>query len=209
MTDPSTFRGPGAVQPDQTTCGSSCLVMSRMINHPAYAKYVATGYDPATAATDARSPRQRFADQSLEMHERTNAGTDRAGNRQMRWPKRYGTQPWALANEMSAEGGSGVPGTTYQVDAVRFEDSGSSFDKMVGASRAGHTVPVYVGNKIRPGHIVLVTATDGDSLTFYEPSSGRTVNVTRDQWQQDQINGLGGWSRPWAIVVPRAGVSGG
>jgi len=203
--DPATFRGPAAVQPDRTTCGSSSLVMSRMINDPAYAMYVMTGYDPASDDTDSRTGAERFAREALTMHERTNAGTDRGGDRQLRWPQSLGTQPWALAHEMSAAGGSGVPGTTYHVDAVRLEDRGSSFDRIVEASRAGHAVPVYVGNSLRPAHVVLVTAADGDGLTVYQPANGRTVHVTRDQWQRDQLTPLLGWPRSWAIVVPAAG----
>ena len=103
--------------------------MSRMINDPAYAMYVATGHDPVTGVTDPGTGAQRFAREALAMHERTNAGTDRDGDRQLPWPRSWGTQPWALANEMSAAGGSGVPGTTYRVHAVRLENRGSSFDR--------------------------------------------------------------------------------
>ncbi len=201
--DPATFRGPAAAQPDQTTCGSSSLVMSRMVNDPAYAMYVATGHDPVTGVSDPGTGAQRFARESLAMHERTNAGADRDGDRQLPWPRWLGTQPWALANEMSAAGGSGVPGTTYRVHAVRLKDRTSSFEAIIAANRAGHTVPVYVGSRLRPAHVVLVTASDGESLTFYQPGGGRTVHVTRDQWRRDQFTGALGWSRPWAIVVPR------
>ena len=52
-------------QPDQTTCGSSSLVMSRMLNDPAYALWMETGFNPETGETDPRTPEQRFADESL------------------------------------------------------------------------------------------------------------------------------------------------
>jgi len=46
-------------QPDQTTCGSSSLVMSRMLNDPAYALWMETGFNPETGETDPRTPEQR------------------------------------------------------------------------------------------------------------------------------------------------------
>ena len=57
---------------DQTTCGSSTLVMSRMENNPAYALWILTGYDAETGLTDPRTPDERFRAESYEMHERTN-----------------------------------------------------------------------------------------------------------------------------------------
>ena len=39
-------------------------------------------------------------------------------------------------------------------------------------------------------------------LKVVQPGEGRTVTVTRDQWLNDHSQ-LGGWDKPWAIVVPR------
>ena len=201
--DPSGFRGLDASQPDGTTCGSSSLVMSRMVNNPAYAMSIINGYDPVTGQTQAGTPHDRFAAESLAMHERTNAWHDRAGHFNPAWPMALGTHPEDVAAEMSAAGGSGVPGTTYEVDYVRLEDRGGSFDKIVAASQAGHTVPVYVGSGGLPQHVVLATAADANTVTFYEPGAGQTVTVTREQWLGDTSH-LGGWDKPWAIVVPAA-----
>ncbi len=200
--DPASFRGADAVQPDGTTCGSRSLVMSRMVNNPAYAMSVLTGHDPVTGQTTGGTPRDRFAAESLAMHERTNAWHDRDGNLNPAWPMGLGTNPDDVAREMSASGGSGVPGTTYQVDYVRLEDRDASFDAMSSAAQAGHTVPVFVGSAGIPRHVVLVTGAESGALTFYEPGEGRTVTVTREQWLADRSQ-LGGWDKPWAIVVPR------
>ncbi|HXH78874.1 hypothetical protein [Nocardioides sp.] len=200
--DPARFRGADAVQPDGTTCGSSSLVMSRMVNNPGYAMSVLTGYDPVTGQTTGGTPRDRFAAESLAMHERTNAWNDRDGNFNPAWPMGLGTHPNDVAREMSAGGGSGVPGTTYEVDFVRLDDRGASFDSMSSAAQAGHTVPVFVGSPGLPRHVVLVTGAESGALTFYEPGEGRTVTVTREQWLNDSSH-LGGWDQPWAIVVPR------
>ncbi len=200
--DPASFRGADAVQPDGTTCGSASLVMSRMVNNPAYAMSVLTGYDPVTGQTTGGTPRDRFAAESLAMHERTNAWHDRDGNLNPAWPMGLGTHPDDVAREMSASSGSGVPGTAYQVDYVRLDDRGASFDAMSSAAQAGHTVPVFVGSPGMPRHVVLVTGAESGALTFYEPGEGRTVTVTREQWLNDRSQ-LGGWDKPWAIVVPR------
>ncbi|WP_210649632.1 hypothetical protein [Nocardioides sp. SYSU D00065] len=188
-------------QPDQTTCGSSSLVMSRMLNDPAYALWMETGYDPATGRTDPRTPEQRFADESLDMHERTNAITDRDGDLQFPWPEAAGTQPWAVAAEMSADGGSGAPGTEYEVQTVAASDRGATYDRIAGSVEEGHHVPLYVGDTTRPGHVVLVTGSTGDSLTIFDPASGREQTVSRDDFTGGDL-GVSGWDEPWFAVTP-------
>ena len=199
--DPASFRGAAAAQPDGTTCGSSSLVMSRMMNNPAYAMAVIDGYDPVTGQTLAGTAQSRFAAESLAMHERTNGWRDRDGNLNAPWPLALGTTPDDVAREMSATGGSGVPGTQYDVDWLG-SDRGSSFDRIAAAAQSGHTVPVYVGDGWMPRHVVLATASDAGTITFYEPGAGQTVTVTREQWVSN-AGQLGGWDRPWAVVVPR------
>lgn len=188
-------------QPDQTTCGSSSLVMSRMLNDPAYALWMETGYDPRTGETDPRTPEERFADESLAMHDRTNAVVDRDGDLQAPWPKALGTSPWGVANEMSSNGGSGVPGSDYEVQTVAPSDRGATYDRIAGAVEDGHNVPLYVGNETRPGHVVLVTASDGDSLTLYDPASGKEQTISRDDFTDGDL-GVSGWDEPWFAVTP-------
>ena len=188
-------------QPDQTTCGSSSLVMSRMLNDPAYALWMETGYDPETGLTDTRTPEQRFADESLAMHDRTNSVTDRDGDLQFPWPEAAGTQPWAVANEMSSGGGSGVPGTDYEVQTVAPSDRRDTYDHIASSVEDGHTVPLYVGDSTRPGHVVLVTGSDSDSLTIYDPASGQEQTISRDDFTSGHL-GVSGWDEPWFAVTP-------
>ncbi|RYB93925.1 hypothetical protein EUA93_05870 [Nocardioides oleivorans] len=188
-------------QPDQTTCGSSTLVMSRMLNDPAYALWIETGYDPETGITDPRTPEQRFADESLAMHDRTNSHRDRDGDLQFPWPEAAGTQPWAVANEMSSDGGSGVPGTDYEVDTVAPGDRGTTYDHIATAVESGHNVPLYVGDTTRPGHVVLVTGSTGDTLTIFDPASGHEQTISRDDFTSGNL-GVSGWDEPWFAVTP-------
>ena len=131
------------------------------------------------------------------MHVRTNLPVDRDHDLQFPWPPQAGTQPWALAAEMSADGGSGVPGTSYDVGLVDPDDRGNSFDAVVRASEGGSTVPIYVGDDTRPGHVTLVTASEGgDTLSVYDPSNGSTITVSRDDWVNGTLD-VAGWSEPW------------
>ena len=202
--DPATFRGPAAAQPDQTTCGSSSLVMSRMVNDPAYAMYVATGHDPVTGVSD---PGQVRSGSPGSRWRCTNAPTPvptAMATGSCRGPDGWARSPgrWRTRCRPRAAPACRAPPTASTPYGWRTAGPASTDGR---CARAGHTVPVYVGSRLRPAHVVLVTATDGESLTFYQPGGGRTVHVTRDQWRRDQFTGALGWSRPWAIVVPRAG----
>lgn len=208
--DPTGHRGSEVEQPDGTTCGSSSLVMSRMMNDPAYAMWMATGYDPATGVTDPRTMEERFADEAKKMHDRTNSWQDRDGDWQLWWPEGAGTTPAAVANEMSSEGGSGIPGTNYESTLVDPNDRGAAYDRITSAVEDGHTVPIFVGNEVYPGHVVLVTGTSGDSVTLYDPASGTDKTISRDEFESGNLpfgpasgaESLGDMDEPWAIVVP-------
>lgn len=203
--------GHGYVQPDGTTCGSSSLVMSQMMNDPAYALWMETGYDPATGVTDPRTPEERFADEALKMHDRTNSYQDRDGDPQVPYPHAIGTAPWAVANEMSAGQGSGVPGTQYGATTVTPSNAGDSYDAVTRAIENGHTVPLYVGNGVAPAHIVLVTGAEGDNLTLYNPASGQEQTITRDDYvngtldmgsPSPPLDSFGDMNQPWFAILP-------
>lgn len=198
-------------QPDGTTCGSSSLVMARMRNDPAYAMWITTGYNPETGETTPGTAQERFASEAEEMHERTNGVTDRDGDLQFPYPDFIGTAPWAVANEMSANNGSGVPGTDYGVTTVDPDDRRSSYQALTAAVEDGHSVPMYVGNSAAPGHVVLVTGADDGTLTVYNPANGETVEVTRDQYVDGELpfgnpapplDKMGPMTEPWFTVVP-------
>jgi hypothetical protein len=215
-------------QPDSTACGSSSLVMARMLNDPAYAMYIATGYDPHTDTHAAALPydsgakntlpagsdpaleqmQRRFQQDALAMHNQTNDGVWNNGL-QVPWPKDFGTQPWAAANQMS--GDSGVPGSTYDVQVVDLDNRSRTYNDVVKAVNNGHAVPVYTydidvnrdGNPSDTGaHVTLVVGTSGDDLKVYEPTSGQTRTVSRAEFEGSLTNKLG-WDRPMAAVLPK------
>jgi len=137
------------------------------------------------------------------MHERTNSISDQDGDLQFPWPEAAGTQPWAVANEMSSGGGSGVPATDYEVQTVAASDRGDTYDHIASSVEDGHTVPLYVGDSTRPGHVVLVTGSDSDSdsLTIYDPASGQEQTISRDDFTSGDL-GVSGWDEPWFAVTP-------
>ncbi|PZS36686.1 MAG: hypothetical protein DLM59_00545 [Pseudonocardiales bacterium] len=200
--DPTSWPTGSFVQPDETTCGSSSLVVSRMINDPAYAMYITQGFDPLTGQTSTLSTADRFQDASLAMHDQTNGVVDHGGNIQPPWPEALGTTPAGVAHQMAGQGGSGIPGSGYGTDLTDPSNPGADYDHIVAATQDGQTVPLYVGNADAPRHIVLVTASSNDSLTIYDPSAGQMIDVSRADFESGHLN-VAGWSQPWLAVTPR------
>ena len=180
-------------QPDATTCGSAVLVIARSISDPAYAELLATGQHPVTGHRLTGTLQERFAAEVLAMHRRTSSAVDVRGAAQLPWPRRYGTPPWAVARQLS-----GSTGTSWRAQAITpWARSGAL--KEVRSAAARRPVPVYVGNRWLPRHVVLVLDAD---LRVYEPASGRVVTVTGSDFTGASLD-LAGWSTPWFSVLPR------
>ncbi|NRQ50116.1 WXG100 family type VII secretion target [Aeromicrobium stalagmiti] len=199
--DPGTADDGTYTQPDQTTCGSSTLVMSKMLNDPAYAMYIATGHHPVTGETSDLSPSELFDQESLDMHEQTNGLTDHDDDLQVPWPGPFGTSPSGVIHQMGGDGGSGIPGSTYDTDLTDPSSPAADYDSIVAATQDGETVPLYVGDEKIPRHVVLVTSSSDDSLTIYEPSAGETITVSRDDFENGTVD-VAGWTKPWLAVTP-------
>ncbi len=107
------------------------------------------------------------------MHRRTTSSVDVRGAAQLPWPRKYGTPPWAVARQLS-----GSTGTPWQAKAISpWGRSGAL--KEIRSAAATRAVPVYVGSRWLPRHVVLVLDAD---LRVYEPSSGRVVTITADDF---------------------------
>ncbi len=186
-------------QPDQRSCGAASLVVSRMVHDPGYAEFLATGRHPRTGHVVDGTPADRFRLECLSQHRRTNGPTDVRGRLQLPWLLALGTAPWALAREMS--GSAGVPGTTYRTVAFEPGDPGPVVDAVDAALRAGHTVPLYVGNALAPRHVVLALSATETGWRCYEPAAGRVVEAARGEVERGRL-ALAGWSTPWLAVLP-------
>ena len=190
----------GLVQPDRTTCGPACLVVARMLGDRDYARWLETG-EVAGRPRDPRPRRRRFADEVLATHVRTNRWRGASGALQVPWPRFLGTPPWALAQELGATGGTTASGSRHRVRAIPPRRRGVAYDDVVHAVGLGHAVPLYVGNRLLPRHVVLVVGGDDVALTAYDPASGGLVTMTREAFERGRLR-VAGWSEPWFAVLP-------
>ncbi|CUR60867.1 conserved hypothetical protein [metagenome] len=167
-------------QPDRRSCGAASLVMARRLVDPRYAALVG---DQAT-----------FAHEAATLHRRLTSPADVGGRRQVPWLRAVGTPPWAVARDLHV-----VTGVPYAVHPVRL---GRHVWPHLAAAGPERPVAVYVGSRLLPRHVVLVTAVDGDEATTYEPSSGRLLHVARARWESGPLR-LAGWDLPWCVISPR------
>ena len=97
--------------------------------------------------------------------------------------------------ELTDTGGTSAPGTRHRVQAVSPRHRGEAYDDVVRAVALGHAVPLYVGNRTLPRHVVLVVGGDGVALTAYDPASGGPVTITRAAFDRGALR-VAGWSEP-------------
>ncbi|MDR1768249.1 MAG: hypothetical protein LBR32_07470 [Propionibacteriaceae bacterium] len=195
-------------QPDATTCGSSCLVMARMLLDADFATRIVDGRDPATGARRGGTAEERFAAAAADMHARTNAFSFRGGFH-LPWPKALGTTPAAVARQLARDERAAGLGPSRR--RVRWVVAPSCRDDAYGAVlravRQGWVAPVFcfgVGANLRHcgAHVVLAVAADGDDLRAYEPQSGRVVAFNRSDFTAGTLSASLGWDWPLAVVLP-------
>lgn len=163
------------VQPDQRSCGPSVLVVARMLNHPAYA-------DEVLAADSFRA-------EVLRTHREAN----------IVWPRALGTTPWSVARLMTRD--CGVAGRRYRTRWVgRRPDT--AYVNVSSALRSGHVVPIYLGSRWLPRHVVLAVAHDVTGLQVYDPASGHVVPLPAHGFTTGTLS-VAGWSKAWFAVLPR------
>lgn len=169
-------RLPRLRQPDPTTCGPACLVMAALLRDPAYGGILA-----------AADPQRAFSESVLALHPRVRRV----------WPQRFGVTPWAVARAMRA-----ISGTPYRVRWVRGRRGRrTAWETLTAAVAAGQPVPVFVGSRWLPRHVVLAHTAHGARVGAYEPTSTRTVLGTSEQLDTDRLPW--GFAVPWALVLPR------
>lgn len=172
--------GSALKQPDQRSCGPSCLVVARMVLEPAYAEEV----------------RPRFDAEVLATHRKATGARDAAGAIQVPWPRALGTPPWAVAREMSR-----ITATRYAWRLARW-GRGAAYERVVAGVRGGHPVPVYVGSRMLPRHVVLALEGDAEAIEVYDPARGTPRTVPRAAFERGEM-GIGSWDQPWFVVGPR------
>jgi hypothetical protein len=187
-------------QPDQRSCGATVLVVARMLLDPEYAELVATGRHPVTGFGLPGDAAGRFRYEVLAMHDRVTGLVDARGHLQLPWPRSLGTPPWAVAHQMSATGTSAVPPAPYTARPA-WSDGAAVFDRLVDVTGRRRPVPVYVGSRWVPRHVVLAVGRVAGRLRCYEPAAGVLIDVERDAFAEGTL-GLAGWDRAWCVVTP-------
>lgn len=169
-------------QPDQRSCGATVLVVAQLLTDPAYASFVATP--------------DSFRAEVLAMHRRVTSPADVRGRLQMPWPRALGTPPWAIAHQL--EGTTGIEHDTR----LLLDEREAAYDDLVAVTAHRHPVPLYVGNRWLPRHVVLVLGEVEHALRVYEPAGGRLIDVRRADFLTGTLE-LAGWDTPWFSVLPR------
>ena len=170
----------GLVQPDRRSCGAAVVVATHLLTTP-----------PGAGVT-----KGWFRTEVLAVHRQLTSVVDARGRWQLPWPRALGTPPWAVARHLTE-----VTGDRHRTVLVR--DRPAAFDRVLRATWDGRPVPVYVGNRWLPRHVVLVTGVGPEeTLRCYDPARGVVATVTRREFGTARL-GLSGWDRPWFVVLPR------
>lgn len=189
----------GLVQPDQTTCGSSVLVVAHAFSDASYAAFLVNGPEAVAGGEPSGTVQDRFKQAALAMHKLTSGIKPASGGVQLPWPSALGTQPWSLAREMTT-----LTGKTYQVQSIWPGQRSKAFSKVSSLARAGKLVPLFVGSRWVPRHVVLVLPDQdlpSDRVMLYDPASGRRYPITGGDFAAGRLD-VAGWQVPWAVVVP-------
>ena len=172
----------GLVQPDERSCGAAVLVAAQLLAAP-------------PAAGLAPTP-EWFGPEVLALHRRITSARDLSGRWQLPWPRVIGTPPWAIAHHRSA-----VTGRQHDIRLVIDRDA--ALEQVLSAATDGSLVPLYVGSRWLPRHVVLVTGVGpGDRLRCYDPARGVVVTVTSEAFLSGRLE-LSRWNRPWFTILPR------
>ncbi|MEP9384073.1 hypothetical protein [Nocardioides sp. KR10-350] len=174
--------GDGLRQPDPMACGPTAAVVARMLRDPEYAA----------------ESLPRFAEVVSDVHRRFARPVSRCRLPQRPWPRRLGTAYWSLAGWLRD-----VEGTRYVLRQA-YLDPAAAYDRLHRAASAGRLAAVYVGTRTLPRHIALVVGARGDGLAVFDPADGLVHEVIRADFVGRRLR-LGGWPRPWTVVVPSVG----
>ena len=168
-------------QPDRRSCGASVLVVERALRDEGYAHLLLAGDLEA-----------RFRAEALGMHRRTTGLVSLAGRLQLPWPRALGTPPWAVAGQLAPSRGRQVVRWAWRRRPL--------LDRIVAQVDRGQTVPLFVGSRWLPRHVVLVVGSDAGRLSIYEPHRGRVQSVPTRDFLDGTLD-LAGWPRPWCAVL--------
>lgn len=170
-------------QYEDTTCGTTSLIVTHAEADPLYALSLTEGDFAA-----------RFKAERDRVHDETN----------LIWPEALGTSPKGMAGYLNAR--SAVLGTEYRwhlVDDTNHRAISAALREAVTAADRGHPVPMLVGGPV-PRHYVLVIGHSGGDVLIYEPSGGATVRIAERDFLSGNLRESAGFDHVQAVVVPTA-----
>jgi hypothetical protein len=196
LIDPSgtgevSYLGSEVRQIDDTTCGSTSLLVARAMADPLYDLYLTTGgsTDPA-AATPARF-QARVAAEEQRIHDATN----------MVWPKSLGTSPWGVRDELNRlVGATATRYATRLFVGTRGDRINPALHDAVTALDSGQPVPVLIGDLLPHHYVLMVGHRDGD-LLFYDPGYAEVVVVSEQAFLGGDVSTLG-YRHVMAVIMP-------
>jgi hypothetical protein len=176
------YDGSPVQQLDPTACGSTAIVMARVMNDPMYGLGLTTdGHGHDLSAADFA---KRFEAEQKGTHHATNST----------WPEALGTTPWGETGGMN----NAVPGNDYHTVWVDDTDGRSAHPALrdaVQAVDAGHTVPVMLAptphQMLNGGefHYVLMVGHHDGMITVYDPS-GAVKEVPESDFYNGRMNDI-------------------
>jgi hypothetical protein len=184
-----------------TTCGSTAILATRSLADPIFTLGLTTGGDPNNpTATSAAEFEKRLSAEEQRIHDQSTAGKLGPFN----YPQAIGTPPWGVADQLNSYGTA--TGTPYDSRWVDNTDAGQINGALSDVERSvdrGDPVPLLIGDGT-PHHYVLVVGHEGDKLQIYEPTSGRTVTVSEDDFRNGTpaFTNAVGFPNVQAVVVP-------
>lgn len=179
---------PGETAPQQqspVTCGAASLTVARLLADSGFARRVLAGGDRTRG----------FAEAEADVMRRTNAWQVRGRGlwADAPWPHWWGTSPWGAAAEL--EHGTG---RRYRFTPLRHL-RGSDVERVLAdAPQPGAPALCYVGSRVLPRHVVLLTRDADGGVLIYEPSRG---TVTRLGDPSPGASPWGGWGTAWWVIA--------
>ena len=99
---------------------------------------------------------------------------------------------------------AGQRGRRYQARPILPGQQARAFERIVSLAGAGHAIPLYVGNRWSPRHVVLVLPhadLPRNHVLIYDPATGRRHTMDGGDFSARRLH-VAGWHIPWVVVVP-------
>lgn len=191
---PGTHQRFGALinQYDNTTCGTTSLMVTRAATDPLYALTFTEGIENLREEERFAEFERRFSAEQARVHDETN----------VLYPQFIGTSPMGMADWMNRH--TDATGATYRyqlIDDTDQREISGALREVVTAVDQGHPVPILVGGAY-PAHYVTVVGHHNGDLLIFEPTHGVTTRVPTEDFINGNLGKTAGFDHVQAVVVP-------